>query len=252
MDDNKNNKKSLRVKAKEQENKSKEKDSKKQNVLQRLYNNRKLRSKVDNALDEGRTYSYIIELCSEYDFEISSPTLTRYKNKRNEAIEKGIDLEDLIDKRTKTGDIVYLDSKESESTQDKDTEFVGGGNGGGRDKLMSNAQFLQKIIDKANNTVDELDLVDLPMGIKAIETLEKITGGQTQGVSMHAIKELKLRQVAKENAMIEVMMEYIPKEDRDTILKAIEEKEKEFYRDMDLTKEGQDLMDALDGTDFNL
>lgn len=69
---------------------------------------------------------------------------------------------------------------------------------------------------------------------------------------MHALKELKLRQVAKENAMIEVMMEYIPKEERDTILKAIERKEQEFYRDMDLTKEGQDLIDAIDGTDFNI
>lgn len=255
MSDIKNNKKPLRVKAKNMEKDNKETEGKKPNVLQRLYRNTKLRAKVDNALDEGRTYNYIVELCAEYDFEISSPSLTRYKNKRNEAIEKGLDLEDLVDKRKKSGDIIHLDGKESDTTKDEDdVEYSnrGNGNGGGGNKLMSNAHFLQKIIDKASATVDELDLVDLPMGIKALEALEKVTGGQTQGVSMHAIKELKLRQVAKENAMIEVMMEYIPKEDRDTILQAIEEKEQEFYRDMDLTKEGQELMEALDGTDFSL
>lgn len=178
-DKNNNNKgkKSLRSKTKDRENGNDNQEIK-LNVLQRLYRNHKLRAKVDNALDEGRTYNYIIDLCGEYDFEISSPTLTRYKNKRNEAIEKGIDLEDLIDKRKKTGDVIHISNKESDTTKDDiNAEYANPSDSSSNDKLMSNAHFLQKIIDKASATVDQLELVDLPMGIKAIEALEKITGG---------------------------------------------------------------------------
>ncbi|WBF81322.1 hypothetical protein FMLHJGGC_00271 [Staphylococcus phage BSwM-KMM1] len=47
------------------------------------------------------SYDDIIELCKEYDLELSKSAITRYKSKRKEAIENGWDLGELIDKRKK-------------------------------------------------------------------------------------------------------------------------------------------------------
>ena len=76
-------------------------DKEKESILSKLYHNKLLRSKVDNALDEDMSYDDIIELCKEYDLELSKSAITRYKSKRKEAIENGWDLGELIDKRKK-------------------------------------------------------------------------------------------------------------------------------------------------------
>lgn len=72
------------------------KDLNNSSVLLNLYHNKLLVSKVDEALDEGKTYDYIIEFCKEkFDFDINKSALTRYKEKRRESIETGVDLESL-------------------------------------------------------------------------------------------------------------------------------------------------------------
>ena len=87
-------------------------DKEKESILSKLYHNKLLRSKVDNALDEDMSYDDIIELCKEYDLELSKSAITRYKSKRKEAIENGWDLGELIDKRKKTS---VKDIKEKET-----------------------------------------------------------------------------------------------------------------------------------------
>jgi len=50
-------------------------------VLVQLYKDKKLCTKVDNMLDEGKTYDYIIEFCKEQGLSISKASLTNYKRK---------------------------------------------------------------------------------------------------------------------------------------------------------------------------
>lgn len=241
-------KKPMRVKGVKKEPPKKPKP----NILTRLYNNTRLRSKVDNALDEGRSYDYIIELCAEYDLEISSPSLSRYKDKRNEAIEKDIDLGELIDKRKRQGNVIELSDKESDITID-DEKFIGFGENMNKvEKIYSDLEIIDKILIKANNTIDLVETVDLPLALKAMEMKAKLTNNQLQGLSLAALKEIKIRQVAKESAMIETIMEHVPEEKHDTILEAMREKEQQFYDSMDLSDEGKRLMDSLETTEFKI
>ena len=241
----KDKKRPLRVKGKKE-------PTPRKNVLSKLYDNRKLRSKVDNAIDEGRSHDDIIELCLQYDLEISSPSITRYKDKRNEAIEKDIDLGELIDKRKRQGNIIELSDKESDITID-DEKFIGFGENMDRvEKLYSDLEIIEKILAKANTTIDLVETVDLPLALKAMEMKAKLTNNQLQGLSLAALKEIKVRQVAKESAMIETIMEHVPEDMHDTILTAMREKEQEFYDNMDISEEGKRLMDSMETTEFKI
>ena len=63
---------------------TRKKQAPKGSVLLQLHNNKLLSSKVNEALDSGKTYDEIMELCAEYEFEISKASLSRYKDKRDE------------------------------------------------------------------------------------------------------------------------------------------------------------------------
>nr|WNM56256.1 hypothetical protein CoNPh38_CDS0380 [Staphylococcus phage S-CoN_Ph38] len=52
--------------------------------------------------------------------------------------------------------------------------------------------------------------------------------------------------------MTQVIMEHIPESEHDKIFKALEQAEKEFYDSMDMSKEGRQLMESIELTEFNL
>lgn len=212
-------------------------------ILLNLYHNKILVSKVDEALDEGKSYDYIVDFCKEkYDFNISKSALTRYNKKRKEAQETGQDLEDLLDKRRKTGKVVDIQNKEVTNGTpvedvDKAVDSV--------ETLYNDVELLDEIIQKGFNGVKYVDVIELGSTLKAIELKDKITRNQLQGVSLVGLRQLRLRQSAKEQAMTDVIMQFIPEEQHEEVYKAIEESEEEFYKNLDLTEENKRISKAL-------
>lgn len=223
-----------------------------ESLIQKLYDNRPLRAKVDNALDEGRSYSYIINLCEKYDLELSKASITRYKQKRQESLETGMDLGDLIDGRKPSNKVVSIADREADSSKVSDMLSHYDGSVDKFEKTVSDIEVLEAIIDKGFRTIQTVDYVDAPLLLKAIELRAKLTGNKLQGLTLNAMKEIQLKQVAKESAMIEAMMEHVPEELHEVILDAMKSKEEEFYRNMDLTDEGKRLMKAVENTDIRL
>lgn len=219
-------------------------------VLVQLYNNRVLCSKVDVALDEGVVYTEIIELCAMYDFEISTASLTRYKNKRKEAIETGTPLIELLDMRKKSGNVVDLKERKNEvatkttTAYDDTFDTV--------DKLYNDMELLDEVIRKGFEGLKYTDTVEVPIAIRAIETKAKITGNSMRGLTLVGLRELKLRLSAKTSAMTEVMLSYIPEEMHEEALVALEEAEKAYYSNLDLDAENQRITEALDNAGINL
>lgn len=212
-------------------------------VLLQLYNNKVLCSKVDEALDEGLTYEAIIELCAMYDFEISSASLSRYKDKRKEAIQTGEDLEGLLDQRKKTGTVVKLEDRRStvmdthKNIYDDTFNTI--------DKVYNDIQVLDEIIQKGFNALKYTEVVDIPVAIRAIEAKAKITNNSMNGLTLVGLRELKLRISARTSAMTEAMLQYIPEELHEEVLNAIEEKEREYYANLDLDEESKRISEAL-------
>lgn len=221
---------------------SKRKDINRGSVLLELYHNKLLVSKVDEMLDEKKSYDFIIDFAKEnYDFDISKSALTRYKNKREEAMETRVDLESLLDKRRKSGEVIDIKSKEVQ-TETPDNYNVTMDK---VDTVFSDVEVLDEIIRKTFKGLQYTDAVELPTGLKAMEIKNKITGNQLQGVSLAGIREIRLRQAAKEQAMTEIIMRYIPEEQHEEVYNAIEEAEKEFYENLDLKEEDRRITKAI-------
>lgn len=236
----------------EEEDEEPKKKAGRESLIQKLYDNKPLRAKVDNALDEGRSYSYIISLCERYDLELSKASITRYKQKRQESLETGMDLGELIDGRKPSSKVVSILDREADSSKVGDMLSHYDGSFDKFEKTVSDIEVLEAVIDKGFRTIQTVDYVDTPIMLKAIELRAKLTGNKLQGLTLNAMKEIQLKQVAKESAMIEAMMEHVPEELHEVVLDAMKEKEEEFYRNMDLTDEGKRLMKAVENTDIRL
>ncbi|WBF81845.1 hypothetical protein [Staphylococcus virus vB_SurM-PSU5] len=227
-------------------------DKEKESILSKLYHNKLLRSKVDNALDEDMSYDDIIELCKEYDLELSKSAITRYKNKRKEAIENGWDLGELIDKRKKTS---VKDIKEKETPildveGDNYTPFENAKQH--TQTIYDDIQVLDMIISKGAKGLEFVETLDPALMIRAMETKDKITGNQLKGMSFIGIRELMIKQQAQDTAMSEVLLEFIPEEKHEEVLQRMEELQAEFYKNLDLDEEGKKLKEALDRVGYTI
>jgi hypothetical protein len=242
------------------------KDIKKKNlssssVLVQLYNNRKLATKVDNMLDEGQTYDYIIEFCKENGLSISKASLTNYKKKREEAIETGKPLLQLLDKRAKDN-VTYITNKKVEDfkkrkTDDSDEEMKSQSVAPVHDlskveNVYHDLEFLDEVIRKGMKGLKSFDVVDTPLAMKAIELRAKITNNQLSGLSIAGLREIKLRQQARESALMEVIMKYVPEDQHDSLFADMDEAEQNFYENLDLTEEDKRITNALKTSGIDL
>ncbi|WIW77393.1 hypothetical protein CKA15_182 [Listeria phage cka15] len=214
-------------------------------VLLRLHEMPILASKVNDALDEDKSYDYIVNLCSQYNFVISKSAISRYKVKREESIETGIDLGALLDKRRKnetTATVSMIAPKEKKSSpEDKRYEETFST----VDKVYNDVMVLEEIIQKGMEGLQYTEIIEAPIAMKAIEIKAKITGNQLQGLSIIGLRELKLRSVAKETAITEILMQYIPEDKQGEVLTKMREVEKEFYKNLDLSDEDRRITEAL-------
>lgn len=227
-------------------------------VLVQLYNNRKLATKVDNMLDEGQTYDYIIEFCKENGLSISKASLTNYKKKREEAIETGKPLLQLLDKRAKDN-VTYITEKEvqafkqrKETPRDIEVSIASITDINKVDKVFNDLEFLDEIISKGMKGLKAFDVVDTPLAMKAVELRAKITNNQLSGLSIAGLRELKLRQQARESAMMEIIMKYVSEDKHDELFADMDDAEKRFYENLDLTEEDKRITNALKQSGIDL
>ena len=243
---------------------TKKKNISSSSVLVQLYNNRKLATKVDNMLDEGQTYEYIISFCKENGLSISKASLTNYKKKREEALKTGKPLLQLLDKRAKDN-VTYITNKEvqafkakkKDTTKDSDPDSAASTAAtitdiNKVDKVFNDLEFLDEIITKGAKGLKAFDVVDTPLAMKAIELKAKITNNQLSGLSIAGLRELKLRMTCKESALTEVIMKYVPEEQHDQLFKDLEEAEQRFYENLDLTEEDRRINAALRSAGIDL
>ncbi|AIW03206.1 hypothetical protein CPT_Mater49 [Bacillus phage Mater] len=233
-------------------------------VLVQLYSNRKLATKVDTMLDEGQTYDYIIEYCKSKGLSISKASLTNYKKKREEAIETGKPLLQLLDKRAKDN-VTYITDKEvdsfkrkkkSEDSQYSDTESYRESaqvhDLGKVDNIFHDLEFLDEIVRKGAKGLKQFDVVDTPLAMKAIELRAKITNNQLSGLSIAGLREIKMRQQARESALMEVIMAFVPEDKHDELFSFMDSAEQAFYENLDLTEEDKRVTQALKSSGIDL
>ncbi|USL89350.1 hypothetical protein vBBceHLY2_00074 [Bacillus phage vB_BceH_LY2] len=214
-------------------------------VLVQLYKDKKLCVKVDNLLDEGKTYEYIVSFCRDKGLNISKASLTNYKKKREESIETGVPLLNLLDKRAKDN-ITYISEKRVEMFNEQEkASYNPVGAIDKVEKVFNDIEVLDEIIQKGAKGLSAFDIVDLPLAMKAMELKAKITNNALGGLSVSALKEMAVKTRARESAITEVVMKYVPVEQHEQLFADLEQAEQEFYDNLDLTEMDKKTKEAL-------
>lgn len=214
--------------------------------------------KINNMLDKEAKYDFILEMIEEQGFKVSKSALSGYKKKLQEARDKNIAVESILDRRSTSADVYDISGKEitewlaNDDPRAVDTEYGGGngGGGGGDDrntpkKLFDQMEFIDRIIDKADFSLDTMNVVDLRVALKAMELKSKITNNQLGSISIAGLKQLLIRQQALEEAMFEAMSVHVPDEKQDAFLETYKASKQEYFDAMDLSERDKQAIEAL-------
>lgn len=217
---------------------------KKQSKLLTIYDNIVLRDRVDKALDDNVDYQNIVDICKEYNIDVSTASITRYAQQRAEAIKTGQDLRELLDTDTNRT-IANIKKKQVDKPADKaEPEFV-------KKDEVSVEVMLNQLIDMGyGNLING----NVNMSVKDFTALVKlytqINGNNNHGLTTEGLQQLRLFQHAVNNAMINVITKYIPVEKQKDAIKEIKEEEEKQYATLNTSMQGQALLKALNIGDF--
>lgn len=215
-------------------------------TLVELYDNKLLISKLNNMINEGKTLRYLTDFANKMGVPVSQGTINNYKLKYLESIEKDIPIETLLDKRAKNGNILELKEREVGPSA------VTAGNEEGygvykkeSEKLVNVNQTLELLIEKGTRSLEAVDYVDANILLKAIAEHNKVNAGNG-GLTMAGLQEMRLKQLAFESALSDVLLGFIPQDKHEEVLQALREAEDAYYRDLDLSDEGHRIKKELD------
>lgn len=228
---------------------------KRPSVLLDLYDNALLRTKVDSALDIGTTYADIIRVANSYGVSISAASLSRYSDARKESIRTGVALRKLLDGST---------AKKIENLKGKevDTAPITGGDAvkprtpapladnevehAEVTKYISDYDVLDTIIQRGLESVVTLDAPVAPKDLlKAIEVKAKLSNNANAGLSIEGLQELRVRTVARDNAVAQALLKFVPEEKQAEAMEYISKAEEDMLKNMDVSPQGRQILRAL-------
>ncbi|MDT9683429.1 hypothetical protein RND61_15375 [Streptomyces sp. TRM76323] len=223
-------------------------------ILQELYENKLISSKVNTFLDDGKTLEFITKFINSQGINISRSSVDNYKSKREESIATNVPLGELLDKRKRTGNVLELAAYED---SDKEGSLISTDTNNNVDypksnRILSDLEVLDKMESIGVQTLDSMTELDPQLLLKVIEAKTKLTGNVSGGITIDGVKMIRLQQQALEAAYTEVLMQYIPEEKHEEVLEKMGQAEQEFYDNMELGAEGRRLKRVMKeaGIDF--
>lgn len=172
------------------------------------------RNEVDEMLLAGVSPHKVSAWCSSHGFSISHPKLYEYKAMLQEAITKQITVERLlgigVPKRTP---IVLAALGMSEVKQ----------------VVKNELELLDSIIHLGMNALYSMPSIKVETALKAIELKNKLTDGKHAGLTNYGLDQLRELEQAKFDAMIQVVMQYIPEDKIEELEAAVSKAERDFY-----------------------
>lgn len=215
-------------------------------TLVELYDNKLLISKLNNMINEGKTLQYLTDFANKMGVPVSMGSINNYRKKYLQSLEENVPLETLLDKRAKNGNVLELKEKEV------GPRAVTAGNEEGygvykkeSEKLVNVNQTLELLIEKGTRSLEAVDYVDANILLKAIAEHNKVNAGNG-GLTMAGLQEMRLKQLAFESALSDVLLGFIPQDKHEEVLQALREAEDAYYRDLDLSDEGHRIKKELD------
>lgn len=181
---------------------------------------------VNEMLMNGISPHRISEWCKERGFSISHPKLYEYKEMLQTAIAKQITVERLLGIGVPKRTPIQLQAL---------------GITASKDMVKNEIDVLDAIIQRGFTALTQNPAVKLQDAMRAIELKQKLTGGAHGGLTSYGLDQLREVEKAKFNAMVTVVMQYIPEDKIDELETAIAEAEREYYE-----KHAPELLDEYE------
>jgi len=184
------------------------------------------RPQIDRMLDMGESPDKVANWTNANGFKISSPTMYSYRDKRSEAILRGITLDVLLKEQ-------WANVK----------MFTGGSKNKGlynvKGKMKNDIELLDEVIQKGMDWMNENtdSYLTVNYAIRAIELKQRITDGKLSGMTFAGLEEYKRITEGRMQAMLEVVMGYIPDDIKGQVAKEMFDAERAFMEDNDLLDE---------------
>jgi len=154
--------------------------------------------------------------CRERGFDISHPKLYEYKDMLQKAISKGITVERMLGigapKRTPISMVTL-------------------GIINGKEMVKNELQVLDAIIQRGFTALTDNPNIKIQDAMRAIELKNKLTGGNHGGYTMYGLDKLRELETMKMQAMIQVVMKYLPDDKVDELEQALLDAERVYYEE---------------------
>lgn len=170
---------------------------------------------VNEMLIAGVNPRVVSDWCKERNFSISHPKLYEYKEMLETALAKQITVERLMGIGVPKRSPIVLQALGIETA---------------KNMVKAEMEVLDLIIQKGYNTLLSSPDIKISEVIKAMEIKQKITGGSHGGLTMYGMDELREVEQAKINAMVQVVMKYLPEDKVEELQEALEEAERLYYQ----------------------
>lgn len=222
-------------------------------TMQDLYADKSLCSKVITLLDEKRSYKFILDFINSQGYSYSKASLTNFKHKVDESRQRQISLGDLINKRRKTSisqvkqDNIrgYLGNAHQVRSNSKQTNRSYNDDTVSPVKCYSARQVLEDLINRGFQTMQNLDVVDVPSTLKAVDLYEKYFGEDTKGLTSEALKQYQIIEQANIQAISKIIAKYIPSDKQAEVYQELDKETTKYLQQLGVTSEGKQLLKEL-------
>lgn len=171
---------------------------------------------VNEMLVSGISPHQVSKWCREKGFHISHPKLYEYKDILQTAITKSITVERLLGIGVPKRTPIVLQAL---------------GIQGVKKMVKNELEVLDMILHMGMSSLENLPVAAIKVEtmLKAIEIKNKLTEGKHAGLTNYGLDQLRELEQAKFNAMVSVVLTYLPEERHEELEYAIAQAERDFY-----------------------
>lgn len=171
---------------------------------------------VNDMLMNGVSPHKVSEWCKEMGFTISHPKLYEYKALLQEAITKQITVERILGIGVPKRTPIVLQALGLTSA---------------KNLVKNEMEVLDAIVQMGYNALTNSPTIKIQDALRAIELKNKLTQGTHAGLTNYGLDQLRELEQAKFQAIIQVVLQYLPEDKHDELQEAIALAERTFYEE---------------------
>lgn len=205
----------------------------------------KKRPFLDKIIDNETPAKELVKWCNDNGFPISLPTMYSYMKRRSEAVANGITMELLqpklheesmerkMDGMKKAYTKAHQQRKEKRAqTKVKINQELAEQDSAKR--IRHDLELLDEVIQKGFDNLCKMEVISPVMALKAIELKHKLFNGGTGGHTIYGLEEIKLREAARNEAIIAAILQFVPVEQHEAVIELMETVTRKYYESIGL------------------